>query len=87
MIHGFCQNDIKKRWKEVKPIAESQITYLDDTVNRIQKSAELNNIIWPVTSTDKMDSRVILQGTYEAEVQQLRTYLTQVVQTMDSFWG
>lgn len=78
-----CRTKRTQRWNStVKAIANSMLTYLDETASYIKKSAELNNKRWPLTS-DSYYSGAIVHNNNNEEVAYFRSQLQERVSFID----
>lgn len=65
---------------------KSLVAYVDSMANEMEASANLNFIRWPILNT-KVHQNVSALGSYEAEVDVLRTYISARLSWIDNYLG
>ncbi|WP_423149338.1 CotH kinase family protein [Rubrolithibacter danxiaensis] len=75
---------VKKRWDEIKvKEVPAMFTYIDSTAKYLQKSQEQNFSIWPILNMKVWPNPVVL-GTYPAEVNHIKEWLTTRIDWLDA---
>lgn len=81
---GF-RRAVASRWQELRPLFSGLPQYVDSEATLIGKGAEVNFEEWDVT--DQVEPEQVLQGSWAAEVTQLKTWLTERTAWMDRQLG